>query len=584
MNFARRALHLYPDDYPSLTLLEELLIQESHLEEALQFRERIQALEHSSDNEMEERHQDRISFEKFQSSATTPSAPEELHAYALKSSKQTGSTAVIEEKKISAKSFEQNLNTSPPFIGVSQYNPPISSQSICFTSLHSQDTDTTPRLTHRLYASFSENKSPFGYLTSPPKVASMMTPVEELKKLANTFVDRAPIPSHPIPSLNQEAIGEEILEHRIKTFHQQQRELISNYLDRFKTRPALKDQCLYLLHGWHDSHQRTRFLTGQSRKTTGGYYLRWNGKGIVINPGLHFLENFHQQGLHIKDIDYVIVTGESASSYADIQEIYELNYQLNKISSELQIIHYYLSPKAYQALSPALKPNFKQERHTVHCLELFLDSPDVEKIELNDGINFSYFPLKSQRNAQEGLSKEERNTKSVSSLGLHFDLSTHHLVEKQSIRLGYASGAPWSPLLGHHLGHCDLLIAGFGNTNPGDYSKLKYNEESLGYHGTFSLLEETTPKLLLCSEFDCEEGDVRLEAVKMMREQYAAMYPNARHMPTILPVDNQLLLDLATLQVQCSATKTSVDPSRIRVVKLADSFGNLQYLSPSCTM
>lgn len=542
MSFARRALLIYPDDYTSLILLEQLLMQDSHMEEALQFRDRIQALEF----EHQEQKQNHTPFEKFQSNVAF-SIPKELHATALKNPRQVTSTAVLEEK------LEPNLDQFQSLIGVSQCNPPISSQSICFTSSHSKESDSTPILTQKLYSSLCPDKSPFNSLTSAPK-AAFMTPIEELKNLANVFVGRTPLASHPVPFLSQEAPPEEILEHTIRNFQHHQKEQISHYLDLFKTRPVLKEHCLYLLHGYNSQNKNEPLLTGQSRKTSGGYYLRWNNKGIVINPGLHFLDHFHQQGLHIKDIDYVIVTGDSPSSYADIHEIYELNYQLNKINSELQIIHYYLNPKAYQTLSPMLKPNYKQERNTVHCLEFFLDSPDIEKVELEEGINFYFFPLSSI------------------SLGLRFDLSSATIPD---LRLGYLSGTPWSSSLAAHLGPCDLLIAGFGTTSSSDYGRLKYNEESLGYYGTYTLLEEIQPKLLLCSEFDGEEGDVRLEVVKMMRQHSSS---------TILPVDIQLFLDLATLQIQCSVTKTLVDPRDVRIVKLCDRYGNLHYLSSRCSL
>ena len=44
------------------------------------------------------------------------------------------------------------------------------------------------------------------------------------------------------------------------------------------------------------------------RSTGGGYFLIWNGKGIVIDPGFDFLSNFLRMGGCATDINAVILT------------------------------------------------------------------------------------------------------------------------------------------------------------------------------------------------------------------------------------------------------------------------------------
>ena len=300
------------------------------------------------------------------------------------------------------------------------------------------------------------------------------------------------------------------------------------------------------------------------------------------------MKNFHKQGLHIKDIDFVIVTRDNPDAYADVKEIYELNVQLNKVASELQIIHYYLNQKAYQELSPTLKPHYKQERNAIHRLELFVDSPDVEKLDLDNGIALCYFPVASHEAFYHNQDKERRGATAHSCLGIRLELKTNQdkppgaSIERPILRLGYVSGTSWSPLLSHHLGNCDLLITGIGNINANDYNKVKYCDEGLGFLGTFSLLEEIAPKLLLCCEFNGREGDVRVEAIKKMRQEYSKSTRPSRTIPVVLPGDDGLLVDLKNLQVRCSINNAFVDPAHVRVVKTVDSFGGLQYLSPEC--
>lgn len=372
-----------------------------------------------------------------------------------------------------------------------------------------------------------------------------------------------------------------ILQQRMSSFQQAQTQMMNHYTERFVNRTPPADHSLFVLHGWNQQKTTaTSLLTERSRKSTGGFFLRWNGKGIVINPGHHFLENFHQKGLHIKDIDYVIMTQDSPDSYADVKEIYDLNAQLNKVSTAPQIINYYVNPRAYQKLSQTLKPHYKHERNTLHRLEIFVDSPEVEKIELSDGISLSYFPITSPAFLHTSEFKGEEQSLAASSLGICLDLASHH----ESLRLGYVSGGSWSPLLSHHLGNCDVLIAGFGSIGSGDFNKGNNHHDGLGYFGTFSLLEEVAPKLLLCCEFSGREGDIRIETVGKIRQEIGNANNTNKGMTTVLPGDHALLIDLKTMQVRCSLTGTLVPPSQVKVTKSQDMFGSLSFLSPDCCL
>lgn len=451
-----------------------------------------------------------------------------------------------------------------------------------FSSPKQQEAAAAESLTQRLYALTSTP-------ASPPPNATTQKALEELKRLAIAESKNETFTT----SIAREHDGSLELEQCIQSFQKSQSSLMQSYLELTQKRPKILDHALYILHGWNLPAQESSFasqlqfnpslLTEESRKSSGGHFIRWNGKGIVLNPGAGFIDNFHRQGLSIKDIDFVIVTRDSQEAYADIKKIYELNYQLNKTSSELQIIHFYLNQKAFRDLSSVLKPHFKQARHTIHSLEMFLDSPDVEKVELTQGIVLNYFLATQNSFYRHDESQESMPSRMKSTLGIRLDLSEvdEQGREKPSLRLGYLSGSGWSPLLSHHLGFCDVLLTGFGNTNPNDYTKLSYNEDSLGYHGTYTLLEEVAPRLLLSAEYGGREGDIRIEVLKKMRNEYAERHHSARQTSVILPADIGLLLDFRTLQIKCSVSQAYVEPTRIHVVKSSESFGRLHYLSPS---
>lgn len=448
---------------------------------------------------------------------------------------------------------------------------PMNTYSDIFTQRPAIDEIPQNNLTERLY-DFAEDQE----LQNSPSEESEKKEEETVASDENNVVDIKPKSQQIQTNL---AICEETaenldLELAIETFQKMETSLIDSYLQRLENRKKLPKRHLYTLNGWNlDQNNNTtpQLLTEESRKSRGGHYLRWNDKGIVINPGKGFIENFHSQGFCIRDIDYVIVTWDSEEAHGDVKMIYELNNQLNKTSSELQIIHYYLNQKTFQELSAVLKPSFKQARNTIHNLEIFLDSPDVEKVELTDTITLHYF-LTSPQNASFRASSLAENN-SLSSLGIRLELENQD--NSTTLHVGYISGMGWSPLIAHHLGQCDILLAGFGNTNMKDYSKLAYIENCLGYYGCHSLMKEVCPKLLLLTEFGGREGDIRLEVIKKIRKEAAPLQKTIA-----LPSDVGMVIDLEEITVKCSLSENFVSPENTHVVASCVNFGKLNYLSP----
>lgn len=369
----------------------------------------------------------------------------------------------------------------------------------------------------------------------------------------------------------------EALAHEIQSYKSLQSEIIGRYIEQGKKRHQLPDNCLYVLQGWEEGSQSnslgnsikehlSNLLNESGPKLSGGIFLRWQGKGIAINPGRNFLKNFHAMGWHLYDLHHVIVTHEFTDGYAYIKEIYELAHRLNKANDHFHLIHYYLHQKAFQTLNGILKPHCKQERNTVHNLELFIDS-DAEKMELSENILLHYFSASSSSKSHPSL---------AAALGIRLEL----LNENATTNLGYVTKMPWQPSLCDHLAQCDILLAGVGETNNTDYHKISYLDLHLGYYGVFSLCEKLHPKLLLCLDFDGRQGDLRLELVKKMRHELLEQhteYPFS----TVLPAEKGLIVNIQKLKVKCSLSGKLTDPQKIRVVRTAAIFSPLLYLSPS---
>lgn len=555
IQFAQKALVVLPDDFPSLNLLATFLSQ-AHSEDAPKVNRQLEELEYRSTHENHS-----VAFEP---PSKVNLANEELDELA---SLFQENIVLVNSSNNSYTTENSLLPKAKNYVEPSTYVENTMTVDTAFFS--SRKNDGSDELTARLYDA-SENEKSTAYAPTSPYTIDL-----------------------------PETQTTNLLEKQIELFQGVQRGVITKYLDKYHSRKVIKDHFFCLFAGWNhavenensifqvnDSEIPQLLLSEKARQSSRGFYIRWNNQGIVINPGKSFLNKFHKQGLHIKDIDYVIVTQSSPEAHHDIKAMYDLNYQLNKSSSEMHIIHYYLNQKAYQELSRTLKPNFKQERNTIHCLEIFQDSPDVEKIDLGDGITLNYFLTYSQESFLRALSeKDSHAAPSTTSLGLRFDLRTSSQTQgRTTTRLGYVTGTSWSPLLAHHLGNCDVLVAGFGHTCSNDYQKISHNEDNLGFYGSYSLMEEIQPRLFLSTEFSGKEGDLRIEITKKMREDFAKYHSSARTQPVILPGDNGLYLDLKALQIQCTVSHAMIDIAHVRVAKSADSFGQLHYLAPSCIL
>lgn len=552
MAFAQKALEINPQHHVCLILLGELLAQAGQQEEAQILRRKAQAL-----------------AEEMPAAKTMP-WPHAIHEYA------------IDEQPAKINISDDEINE---LVGIFSAAP---AEEVLFASEQSQPAKAYSPVCVDLFAANREDET---FLLDTCMDEQALERQPETFESA-TFEAAASRPNAP-------------LDDAMHAFHARQAEVMADYLAHWKARAPIKDYCLYMLQGAENPSNdslsadlskslKWSLLSENTHKPTGGIFLRWQGKGIVINPGKHFLRNFHGYGLHLNDIDFIIVTQESPDAYTDIKEIYDMNYQLNQAGQkagqegggqELHVINYYLNQKAYQALTGILKPRFKQERQALHNLEIFIDS-DIEKIELCAGICLHYFlaaPSTTNRHALYA----ERSLPSSCCLGIRLDLTSSSPLSKltndrrQELNVGYISGARWLPSLSRHLGACDVLITGIGNPNSADYNKTAYLEHQLGYFGALSLLKELTPKLLLCTEFGGRNGDIRLEMIKKMRREQSLL-PSKCAYTNILPADKGLIVDLKTMYVKCSITGEFVDAKEIHVMRAADVFSRLLYLSEAC--
>jgi len=352
---------------------------------------------------------------------------------------------------------------------------------------------------------------------------------------------------------------------KLEEYSRRHQKHLEDYLQKVLSRPAPQENCMLLMNTWSKDSQGLSLPTEHPsmNEQNDGLFIRFAGKGIAVNPGPRFLEALYKKNFSLLDIDYVIVTHSRREAFQDISGIFELASEINRLLGKPHVIHYYFNRIAYQEMIQILKPRYRQEKSALHCLEIYLDTPDVEKIELQKGITLGYFLTSKSFNPL--------NPSGSLNLGIKLDLQEG--TKKRSI--AYVSSSQWTPLLGAHVGDADILIAGFGYTQKSDLEGERYLDDCLGYFGTATLIQESPPALAIITEFDKRVAGARLEIIKKIRENVEL--PET----TVIPGDPDLFVDLSDIKIRCSITGSLVAPDLAKVVQGSDPVSGLQFLSPA---
>lgn len=326
-------------------------------------------------------------------------------------------------------------------------------------------------------------------------------------------------------------------------------EMVEEYRLRIQSRAYTLDHFCMVLQNWNlwSRNEIPLLATSEAvRAFRSGVFLKWKGMGIAINPGRGFLEQLHIHGLFVTDIDIVIVTRNEPEAYTDLTALYHLNYQLNKDAKELHVLQCYLTQHVYQRTHRELRPNFKQEKGTLHTLDLFSDAPHGEKAILAAGIQLHYFALGSEH------------------LGCVLELSEH----EHQCKIGLLPDAPWDPQAVDPFAACDVLIGSIGKTNGDDFNFRRAPSTHLGLSGLKQAAQLTKPKLLIACELDGSYGDIRYDALRKLRHEVNG---------SILPGESGLCVDLYTLAVKPPDLDRFYPVHEIKLLNGAEPFAPLRF-------
>lgn len=354
---------------------------------------------------------------------------------------------------------------------------------------------------------------------------------------------------------------------------------------------------LLTLRKWNSFTPIIPDRTGNSRG--GGYYVQLHDgedwKGVVIDPGHDFIDNFSRYGGLISDIDYVVITHSHGDHTSDLESICTLLYEYNdQPLAEVLAGDDYADSSQNVGDVPGLRKqigvyaNLGTTRKFAEILEL-RPNRYLEKVRalnpgdrhpLMPGVDLYVLPAYHDEIRSHGYS-----------VGLLFDLKPSAFGgqggrSRQILFTGDTSYYPraddgngvnttarpitalYRTTLEEHghsaslVRHPDVLIAHMGSIYPGELAKSpthirqRYYPNHLGVNGTMQLIVDLAPRLALVSEFDEDMAAIRPKVLKAIAEVCAIQSEPAGHASTlrVLPADMPLIYDIRDRKVFCTDT------------------------------
>lgn len=342
---------------------------------------------------------------------------------------------------------------------------------------------------------------------------------------------------------------------------------------------------VYTLRGWSSAVGLMEGKSGLWRG--GGYFIKWRGYGLVIDPGFHFLENFHDVGFFAPQIHVILVSHNHPDHCADLAKIDDLLYELARRAGKEELNRYRLLwDKDTAAEFKPRKWRSTAHRHapSIMCPN---DNPQWDGRSDSRPFNVECFSVR-----HSPLDLEDKKNKVRHALGFRVSLF-HEDPAKAPFVIGYTGDTRYFPhpehdqnqedRLEHHLSGCDLLIAHVSQPDEEeDRHRDHLKNDHLGFHGLVQLARNiiggsricTQPPLMLIGEFWGGLADLRVDILNAFRHQVAEMHA--------LATSTSLCVSLPDLTVPCSICNVLTAEQNLTTGSASTPYGPLIYCCESC--
>ena len=399
-----------------------------------------------------------------------------------------------------------------------------------------------------------------------------------------SFVE-AKIAAIKVPAEQRSEKDKELLETGAKAQGSEEKPARESIEDRMVTKLAAADQDawveyaeregsdvedgLAVLKGWGSSVPL--IVGGSAACRGGGYFLKWAGRGLVIDPGFDFLHNFHEQGFHAKEIDAVLVSHNHTDHNHDLKAIDDAAYELYKRENP-GTDHRGYTLVCDQDTAGVQTWIDEQVGHRHECIHFDLrrrEAGQEEHIKLDE---IASLPFRIGY-CRAKHTKQVPNAVSLRVECLNEDGDSPEIVFGFSCDTKYHKGLCDKKA----LGNCDILVAHISEPELSELKdKNELKEHHLGYRGVERLIKGCKPRMTIVCEFWAGHADLRIDLVQGLRKLCST--------EAIFPGGVGFHLEPRTLKIRCSTCGKFVPHASISVAGPRELFGPLNYLCPHCRL
>lgn len=354
-------------------------------------------------------------------------------------------------------------------------------------------------------------------------------------------------------------IHDRMISNSIKPYFKNMPQMYYYISEYTRQRPIVKiENKLICLKGFSSSTPIINSAKDSTSCFGGGFYINYNGNGIVIDPGVDFVKNMHRNYISIQDIDVVIVTHNHMDHNSDIEKLSSLQYDLNRYYNQCNEMLDILNTNPY----------------TSHNITWILDSIDYECFhDKNDNvIELDEFTT------EKPIVSDKHNI-------LLRSIETNHIADKKAsyairikmddMYIGYTSDTPYNEDLIPFFNDMGILIFNISDIYENDVQGIKNKKGHLGYNGSYNLLKETHPSLAIASEFCCTNGDIRNDIV-------AQLISDLKSSSFVIPGEIGTTISIPDLLIKCSICHRDVEKNMILHISPDVPYGKLRHICKNC--
>lgn len=219
----------------------------------------------------------------------------------------------------------------------------------------------------------------------------------------------------------------------------------------------------------------------------GGYFLQWNGKGIVIDPGFNYLENMKKKRINPGDVNAIIVTHSHPDHTADLEPILMM-----KAKRAERLKSYNLGGEAPIDLFMSMDAAEKYRRLIVdHQTDEVVNHVTPPDLSMSDIRNLPDYHLKLQSipalHYKPSASGSMTPLRYALSIILHLYSSPSLMESERCLSIGITSDTRFNAKLVQELKKCEIVIAHLGSI---DIGRLLSIAQFDGKKGKFQSLDD----------------------------------------------------------------------------------------------